>query len=281
MLLFKFPSFLLDIIATGALPLLLIPMILRSLLVAVFGRVITFSGRWRMITKNQRLLAKFDEVKHIDIRRYEDNVPRLKIILNSGRKIRVGELCDAKDYKRDKAQLEALLKLPESRPHEVDVKKDVSRVLSLMLYQPRVLGIAFFAGSLIASIVSATYLVKCITTTGTIMEVNTRVEERTKTPDFGSRRIEERVRTTVADHRIVFEDRNGIRHSLTNSEVLIYEPGQKVPLIFMPDNPERVRLNWFGRMWGLSIMLAGLGLKTLWYFVVFKIFTACLRSPFS
>jgi hypothetical protein len=70
-------------------PIAFLPILYKSLKIVVMGEQLSFDGVMRTILKNQKLLARFDEVEHLQIRTIsgEGEEHRLTAVLGSGKKI--------------------------------------------------------------------------------------------------------------------------------------------------------------------------------------------------
>ena len=141
----------------AGLPLLVAPLILRRLSVAIFGRVIVFDALSRTITKNNRVLAGFDDVERIDLKMWDDSTVRLNLFLNSGKKIRIGKLCHTKEFERVKTEIGELLKRtePVEKTAGSPSMSDAYLPLSIMYYSVRGGSIFLFLCSVLLPIVKA------------------------------------------------------------------------------------------------------------------------------
>lgn len=99
----NFPRAVVYILA--ALPLLGAPFILRRLSVAIFGRAIALDGLSRTITRNNRFLANFEDVERFDFRKRDRSAVRLKLLLNSGKRVTIGKLRDTGEFERIKTDV--------------------------------------------------------------------------------------------------------------------------------------------------------------------------------
>ena len=72
-------------------PLLSLPNIYKTIKVVAVGNQLTFDGIMNVISKNQKPLAKFDEVEHLQIRTISGkrDEHRLAAVLRSGKKIEI------------------------------------------------------------------------------------------------------------------------------------------------------------------------------------------------
>jgi hypothetical protein len=141
----------------AGLPLLVGPLMLRRLIVAIFGRVIAFDALSRTITKNNRILAGFDDVERFDLKKWDDSNVRLNLFLNSGKKIGVGKLCHTKEFERVKTEIGELLKRTEpfEKTAERPETSDAYLPLSIIYYLVRGFSIFLFLGSVLLPIVTA------------------------------------------------------------------------------------------------------------------------------
>jgi hypothetical protein len=131
------------------LPIPLVPLVLRRLAVTIFGRVITIDGTSRTITKNNRILTRFDGVDRFRLRKWGDGDARLTLFLTSGKRVRVGKLCHKKEADRIEVEIGNVLKEAEAVPEAMDgpPTKDVFIVLSIFYYAIRGVSIFLFMGS--------------------------------------------------------------------------------------------------------------------------------------
>lgn len=144
----------------AALPGFLVPPALRRLAVAIFGRVIAFDGLSRTVTKNNRILAGFDDIEHFRLRKWDDSNVRGHLFLTSDKKIRLGRLCRAKEFHRVRSDIAGLLKTaePAADPTESPSKNDLFIPLSIVYYGTRTFGILLFAASVLLPVASMTRL---------------------------------------------------------------------------------------------------------------------------
>jgi hypothetical protein len=240
----------------AGLPYLLVPWILRRLMVAVFGRVITFDGQQRVITKNNRILAAFEDVKYLEIMPWSDDNVRLNLFLTSGKKIRVGKILSKNQYKGVPSEIEGFFERPVTRKPQGSLKEDLHRGLSILYYVLRGASVLLFLGALTTLVISGMYTVKGVTTAGRVLNVEVRAEEGHETMGVGEYERSYRTTNLVYEQTIEFKYRQGGLHTFkTTVKAGEAEIGQEIPIIYMPDNPARVRVKSFGNMWGPSILL--------------------------
>ena len=140
----------------AGLPGVFLPLVLRRLAVAVFGRVITFDGLSRTVTKNNRILAGFDDIDRLRLRKWDDSNARLHLFLKSGKKIRVGKLCHTEESGWVQTEISNLLKKAEPvvGPTDSPATNDVFIPLSIAYYGARVFSILLFLGSVLLPVAS-------------------------------------------------------------------------------------------------------------------------------
>ena len=80
-----------SLLAVFVVPLLGVPWVLNAIRVSVLGETLRFDGAMRTVTRNRRVLATFDDVKHLQLRSTggHDKVHWLTMILRDGKKLEI------------------------------------------------------------------------------------------------------------------------------------------------------------------------------------------------
>jgi hypothetical protein len=235
-----------------ALPWVLLPLAARHLWIALWGRVIVVDGIQRVITRNDKVLAGFDEIDDLEFRSWDDGNVRMKLCLRSGRKTRVGVICGDKQQDEVQGEIERLVRVAGPNVPEPSAQAGLFRMLSITYYVTRGASLLLLLGALLAGGMSLVYGVAGARTTATIVS---------NSPD--------------AAQVIEFQDSAGLTHRFgAGAEASGYRLGDRLSVVYLPRDPSWHRVTSFGNAWGPTIFLGLFGAAMYavsWFFGYFRL----------
>jgi hypothetical protein len=249
-----------------ALPLLVLPMVVRHAWIALVGQVVAIDGIARQITRNGKLVARFAEVESIELRRGHLEAD-LVVHLRQGGTRRAGPICPVSELAALRQRIAdiaggGLPLRPEPRPSPVR-RRDHAVVLGML----RLLRYGFLLGAAAAFMLSVAYVIGGERATGVVVERATR---ETSGEDGVT------VVCTIA-----FTDAQGRQRRFdTATGTATRAVGESVPVIYFARDPSWVRVDDFDHFWGLplGLLIFGLVLIPFAWIVRFAVAVSSSRS---
>lgn len=224
----------------ASLPIPIVPLVLRRLAVAVLGRIITIDGTSRTIKKNNKILARFEEIVKVDVRNWDDGVVRMGLFLRGGRKVRVGKICNGSAFDSIVTEIHNIVEVATADDTKASLRQKGKIPLLIQIFAA--VGVVFVILSLFILVRNVKYVTEGKIVTGIVLEVHERYvrrDTRRPTNPYKSRGPTSSGGFDIEyDCDIEFESSNGRTITILRTYGSPKIAGETVSLIYLEDNPE-------------------------------------------
>ena len=118
----------------AGLQVFVLPTLLKNFLVVVFGRVIVFDAVAGEVRKNSKTVVRFREVKGLDFRRWEDDYVTLEVLLENGKKKKLGKIGNYNQLEELKAEIDDILERSEDTAPKAPRKDSMGKIMAFGRY---------------------------------------------------------------------------------------------------------------------------------------------------
>jgi hypothetical protein len=181
----------------------------------------------------------------------------LDCLLHNGKKIKLGEIGDAKDIKMYKTDILDVVQFTEKTLDERPVDLGFGKIFAIIHYIFLTISILLLIGSLYALSSAIMFNLFGTTTSGKV--IDTRIETTQRMVESGRvGRPKKKVRatSTVYIFTIEYQDAEGNRHTFETSAL---DGGASVPVVYFKFWPEYARVKSFSGNWGPFVFLLVFG----------------------
>jgi hypothetical protein len=241
--------------------------------VAILGRIITIDGTSRTIKKNNKILARFEEIVKVDIRNWDDGAIRMGLFLRGGRKVRVGGICHGKAFDSVSSEIHNIVEVAKEDGTKASLRQE--RKIPLLVHIFAAVGVVFILLSLFILVRNVEYVTEGKIVTGIVVEVQESYGRRDTRRSTNPKRrgpLSPSGFDIEYDCDIEFEISNGRTITILRTYDSPKKVGDAVALIYLEDNPQ-MALKASSRSAKIAGPIIGIAFGIFWIVAAYSLHT--------